>query len=59
MQPNIDGLSFDEVFGIGLIPGIISVLVTRRVTRRSRRRSPDVPVDAHDKRGDRLTSPVR
>ena len=37
LQPNIDGLSFDEVLLIGLIPGIAAVLVTRYVTRRSRR----------------------
>ena len=33
LQPNIDGLSFDEVLLIGLLPGIASVLITRRVTR--------------------------
>ncbi len=38
MQPNIDGLSFDEVFLIGLLPGIASIFVTRSVTRRLRRR---------------------
>lgn len=36
LQPNIDGLSFDEVLLIGLVPGIASVLVTRYVTRRRR-----------------------
>jgi len=35
LQPNIDGLSFDEVLLIGLVPGIVSILVTRYVTRRS------------------------
>jgi hypothetical protein len=39
LQPNIDGLSFDEVLLIGLVPGILSVLVTRYVTRRTRRHS--------------------
>ena len=34
LQPNIDGLSFDEVLLIGLVPGIVAVLVTRYVTRR-------------------------
>lgn len=29
LQPNIDGLSFDEVLLIGLLAGIASVLVTR------------------------------
>jgi hypothetical protein len=37
LQPNIDGLSFDEVLLIGLVPGIVTVLVTRHVTRRRRR----------------------
>ncbi|HEX6580787.1 MAG TPA: hypothetical protein VF195_07940 [Actinomycetota bacterium] len=32
LQPNIDGLSFDEVL-IGLVPGILAVLVTRKVSR--------------------------
>jgi len=39
LQPNIDGLSFDEVLLIALVPGIASVLVTRYVTRRRRRHS--------------------
>ncbi len=39
LQPNIDGLSFDEVLLIGLVPGIASVLVTRYVMRRRRRHS--------------------
>lgn len=38
LQPNIDGLSFDEVL-LALIPGIASVIVTRYVTRRGRRLS--------------------
>ena len=36
LQPNIDGLSFDEVLLIGLVPGILVVLVTWYVTRRNR-----------------------
>jgi hypothetical protein len=28
LQPNIDGLSFDEVLLIGLVPGILAVLGT-------------------------------
>lgn len=36
LQPNIDGLSFDEVLLIGLIPGIAAVLITRYLTRRPR-----------------------
>jgi len=37
LQPNFDGLSFDEVLLLGLIPGIIAVLVTWYVTRHSTR----------------------
>lgn len=37
LQPNIDGLSFDEVLLIGLVSGILTVLATRYVTRRARR----------------------
>lgn len=33
LQPNIDGLSFDEVLLIGLVPGILAVLVTWYATR--------------------------
>lgn len=36
LQPNIDGLSFDEVLLIGLIPGVAAVLITRYVIRRRR-----------------------
>lgn len=43
LQPNIDGLSFDEVLLIALVPGIVSVLVTRYVTRRGRHRRPISP----------------
>ena len=39
LQPNIDGLSFDEVLLIGLVPGILSVLLTWYVTRRRRHQS--------------------
>jgi hypothetical protein len=38
LQPNIDGLSFDEVL-LGLIPGIAALLITRYMVRRNRRRS--------------------
>ena len=38
LQPNIDGLSFDEVLLIGLVPGIAAVLVTGYLTRRAARR---------------------
>ena len=33
LQPNIDGLSFDEVLLFGLVPGILVVLVTWYVAR--------------------------
>ncbi len=39
LQPNIDGLSVDEVLLFALVPGIASVLLTRYVTRRRRRHS--------------------
>ena len=39
LQPNIDGLSFDEVLLLGLVPAIASVLVTRYVIRRTRPQS--------------------
>lgn len=34
LQPNIDGLSFDEVLLIGLLPGIAAVLAARFILRR-------------------------
>ena len=36
LQPNIDGLSFDEVLLIGSLVGVAAVVITRRVTRRTR-----------------------
>jgi hypothetical protein len=39
LQPNIDGLSFDEVMLVGLLTGIVSVVATWYVTRKSRRAS--------------------
>lgn len=38
LQPNIDGLSFDEVLLIGLAPAIGALLVTWLATRRSHHR---------------------
>jgi hypothetical protein len=38
LQPNIDGLSFDEVL-LGVIPGLIVVLVIRHFVRRRTRPS--------------------
>ena len=37
LQPNIDGLSFDEVL-LAVVPGILSILVARQVVKRRRRR---------------------
>jgi hypothetical protein len=37
LQPNIDGLSFDEVLLIGLLAGVAAVLLTRFVDRRRHR----------------------
>jgi hypothetical protein len=33
LQPNIDGLSFDEVLLFGLVPGVIAVLLTAYAMR--------------------------
>jgi hypothetical protein len=41
LQPNIDGLSFDEVLLIGLVPGTAAVLVTWYVARKRRRGTSD------------------
>ena len=38
LQPNIDGLSFDEVLLLGTLAGIVTLLITRWVTGRNRRR---------------------
>ena len=37
LQPNFDGLSYDEALLFGLLFGIASIVVTWFVTRRSRR----------------------
>ena len=37
LQPNIDGLSFDEAL-LSLIPGIAAVIITRHLARRPTRR---------------------
>jgi hypothetical protein len=42
LQPNIDGLSFDEVLAIGVIPGIAAVLLARWLVR-ARRNKPVRP----------------
>jgi len=48
LQPNIDGLSFDEVLLFGLVAGILSVLISRSVRRRTTRtdESADITNDA-------------
>ena len=33
LQPNIDGLSFDEVLLFGALFGILAVVITRRITK--------------------------
>lgn len=33
LQPNVDGLSFDEVLLIGVLAGIAAVIVARRLTK--------------------------
>jgi hypothetical protein len=38
LQPNIDGLSFDEVLLIGLVPGIVAVVGTWLATRKTQTR---------------------
>ena len=38
LQPNIDGLSFDEVLLISLVPGVLVVLATWNFTRRGAHR---------------------
>jgi MFS family permease len=37
LQPNVDGLSFDEVLLIAFVPGLVAVLLVRRLTQRPRR----------------------
>ncbi len=44
LQPNIDGLSRDEVLLIGLVPVAIAVVVTRWMARRHARQA----IDEHD-----------
>ncbi len=48
LQPNVDGLSFDEVFLSSALVGILTVLATWYVTRRSRRRSDDARTGRSD-----------
>lgn len=40
LQPNIDGLSFDEALLSGLVFGIVAVVIVRRITRRHRLQRP-------------------
>jgi uncharacterized membrane protein len=43
LQPNIDGLSFDEVLLIGLVPGILVILAAWYANRRSHHHRPLAP----------------
>lgn len=43
LQPNIDGLAFDEVLLIGLVPAITVVVVAWYVTRTKRLHGPTSP----------------
>jgi hypothetical protein len=58
LQPNIDGLSFDEVLLIGLVPGLVAVLGTWYVTRRARRRVDRARHEGESAPEHRPTSPV-
>jgi hypothetical protein len=40
LQPNIDGLSFDEVMFLGTLGGVLAVLATWLVARRARANRP-------------------
>ena len=43
LQPNIDGLSFDEVFLSGVATTVVTVLVARSLARRASHRAPSGP----------------
>ena len=51
LQPNIDGLSFDEVL-LGLIPGVVAVLWIRSAARRAEARR------GEDRRQEETTQPA-
>ena len=51
LQPNIDGLSRDEVLLVGLIPVTVAVVVTRWVARRHARRAEFAHEDSASSRG--------
>ena len=53
LQPNIDGLSFDEVLLFGLVGGVASVLVTRYLTNHHGQHAKGTT--HHDSRRDRRT----
>jgi hypothetical protein len=40
LQPNIDGLSFDEVFLSGVVTTVLTILVARAMARRAAHRAP-------------------
>ena len=37
LQPNVDGLSFDEVLLLATLPGIVAVVIVRRLGRKHHR----------------------
>ena len=39
LQPNVDGLSFDEVLLFAMVPGVATVLIARLLEKRRRQRS--------------------
>jgi hypothetical protein len=52
LQPNIDGLSFDDVLLISPVPAIAAVVVSWYVTRRTRRHSSHAASSRSDTRND-------
>ena len=51
LQPNIDGLSRDEVLGVGLVPVAVAVIVTRWTARRHARQAADAKKSETRRRG--------
>lgn len=40
LQPNIDGLSFDETLLLALVPGIVAVFIARHLSKGSKHSGP-------------------
>ena len=55
LQPNIDGLSRDEVLLIGLVPVTVAVIVERSLVKRHNRRSSDEHDESPTSRRDQPT----